>query len=123
MEKCDKENYIVHDSTHCVASDNCHLKSPFSLIFFTFTSLVHWIIVVSLIFVLLHFRLDITAGYAYGMLFYYSVLGQTVNASYNGTHNNLNSYAVITYISFNFIKHRYFETTFSVYKLVLLERS
>ena len=36
-------------------------------------------LIISFIFVLLHFKPDITAGYAYGLLFYYSVLEQLVN--------------------------------------------
>ena len=54
---------------------------------------------ISLIFVLLHFKFNITAGYAYGIIFYYSVLEQTVNASYNGTHNNFNAPIIITFLT------------------------
>ena len=97
--ECDKDNYIIHDSTSCVPSKKCTLKDSSGVILFFFASLLYWIIVISLIFVLLHFKFDITAGYAYGIIFYYSVLEQTVNASYNGTHNNLNASIIITLLT------------------------
>ena len=94
--ECDKDNYIIHDSTSCVASKKCTLKDSLGVILFFFASLLYWIMVISLIFVLLHFKFDITAGYAYGIIFYYSVLEKTVNASYSGTYNNLNASIIIT---------------------------
>ena len=97
--ECDKDHYIIHDSTSCVPSEKCTLKDSSGVILFFFASLLYWIIVISLIFVLLRFKLDITAGYAYGIIFYYSVLEQTVNASYNGTHNNFNAPIIITFLT------------------------
>ena len=95
----DKDNYIIHDSTSCVPSEKCTLKDSSGVILFFFASLLYWIIVISLIFVLLHFKFESTAGYAYGIIFYYSVLEQTVNASYSGTHNNLNALIIITLLT------------------------
>ena len=91
--ECDKEHLIIHDSTSCVPSDKCllHNLHVLQLVLFFLISLLYWIAVISLIFVLLHFRFNITAGYAYGIIFYYSVLEQTVNASYIGTQNNSNN--------------------------------
>ena len=88
--ECDKNNYmyIIHDSTSCVPSKLCTCKDYSGVILFFFASLLYWIIVISLIFVLLHFKFDITAGYAYGIIFYYSVLEKTVNASYSGIYNS-----------------------------------
>ena len=97
--ECDEDNFIIHDSTSCVASSDCYLQKPYSLIVFFIISLFYWIIVISLLFVLLHFKLDVTAGYAYGIIFYYSVLEQTVNASYTGTHNDLNKPYMTTCLS------------------------
>ena len=84
--ECDEDNYIIHDSTSCVPSDKCTLKDSFGLILFFFASLLYWVIVISFIFVLLHFKFNITAGYAYGIIFYYSVLEQTVHS--NDTYND-----------------------------------
>ena len=37
-------------------------------------SFLYWCLVIAFVFVLLHFQFDVTAGYAYGVIFYYSVL-------------------------------------------------
>ena len=42
-------------------------------------SFLYWCLVISFIFVLLHFQFNITAGYIYGVIFYYSVLEPIVN--------------------------------------------
>ena len=95
--QCD--NYIIHGSTSCVLSEKCILEDSSAVILFFFVSLLYWIVIISLIFALLHFKFDITAGYTYGILFYYSVLEQTVNASYAGTQNNLNDSVIITFLT------------------------
>ena len=89
--ECD--GFVIHDSTRCVPLKTCLLKKfhLMQLVLFFFISLLYWIIVISLIFVLLHFKFDITAGYAYGIIFYYSILEKTVNASHIGTQNNFNT--------------------------------
>ena len=98
--ECDKDNFIIHDSTSCVPSKKCTCKDSSGVIIFIFASLLYWIIVISLIFVLLHFKFDITAGYAYGIIFYYSILEQTVNASsYNGSCNNSFTPIIITILT------------------------
>ena len=98
--KCDKHNnyYIIHDSTKCVSKEKCTLKDSSGVILFCFVSLLYWIMVISLIFLLLHFKFDITAGYAYGFIFYYSVLEQTVNASYVDTYN-FNAHNMVTLLT------------------------
>ena len=97
--ECVNGSYIIHGSTSCVPSRTCTLKNSPGLILFFFASLLYWIVIISLIFVLLHFKFDITAGYAYGILFYYSILELTVNASYVGTQNNLNAPIIITLLT------------------------
>ena len=97
--ECGEDYFIMHDTTSCVHSDNCYLKNESGLVLFFFISLLYWIMVISLIFVLLHFKFDITAGYAYGIIFYYSVLEQTVTASYVGTQNNFNEPFTTTCLS------------------------
>ena len=92
--ECGQDNFIMHDSTSCVSSSKCNFTRSYSFIAFLFLSLFYWITVISLIFVLLHFKFDITAGYAYGIMFYCSVLEQTVNASYIGTHKIIFDYNV-----------------------------
>ena len=65
-----------------------------SLLILFGVSLLYWIVIISIIFVLLHFKFDITAGYAYGLLFYYSVLEQVVN--------DVTNYLVLDNCSFDF---------------------
>ena len=82
---CGKCNYsasyaIKYDTTECVPVDECLTASGTSSLLILFgVSFFYWIVVISFIFVLLHFKFDIAAGYAYGLLFYYSVLEQIVN--------------------------------------------
>ena len=79
---CGECNYsagyaIKYDTTECVPVDECLTTSViYSLLILFAVSLLYWIVIMSFIFVLLHFKFDITAGYAYGLLFYYSVLEQ-----------------------------------------------
>ena len=75
----DNEYYIKYDTTKCISSNNCLIRSPrHSLLVLFGVSLIYWVVVISFIFVLLHFRFDIKAGYAYGIIFYYSVLHHIV---------------------------------------------
>ena len=97
--ECVKDNFIIHDSTNCVPSGRCTLKNSSAVILFFFASLLYWIVVISLIFVLLHFKFNITAGYAYGIIFYYSILQQTVNSA---GHNTCNT-AGLFYLDVSFI--------------------
>ena len=71
---------IKYDTTECVPKHECLTTSvTYSILILLAVSFSYWIIIISFIFVLLHFKFDITAGYAYGLLFYYSVLEQLVN--------------------------------------------
>ena len=86
---------IKYDTTECVPVDECLTTSiTYSLFILFGVSFLYWIVIISFIFVLLHFKLDITAGYAYGLLFYYSVLEQLVND-------------VTNYVSRNFLNYVY----------------
>ena len=82
---CGECNYsagyaIKYDTTECAPVDDClTISVTYSLLILFGVSFFYWIAVISFIFVLLHFKFDITAGYAYGLLFYYSMLGQIVN--------------------------------------------
>ena len=94
---CGECNYsagyaIKYDTTECVPVDECLTTSvTYSLLILFGVSFLYWIVVISFTFVLLHFKFDVTAGYAYGLLFYYSVLGQLVNDVTNYLDNNLES--------------------------------
>ena len=107
---CGECNYsagyaIKYDTTECVPVDECLTTSvTYSLLILFGVSFLYWIVVISFIFVLLHFKFDITAGYAYGFLFYYSVLEEVVNHVTNYLDNNLetfqgyNSYDIYSHV-------------------------
>ena len=94
---CGECNYsagyaIKYDTTECVPVDECFTTSiTYSLLILFGVSFLYWNVIISVIFVLLHFKFDITAGYAYGLLFYYSVLEQLVNDVTNNLIKNLES--------------------------------
>ena len=105
---CGECNYsagyaIKYDTSECVPVDECLTTSvTYSLLILFGVSFFYWIVVISFIFVLLHFKFDITAGCAYGLLFYYSVLEQIVNDVTDHLDISLeSSYGFNVYNSFN----------------------
>ena len=79
--ECNSSKYsIIYGTTDCVHLKHCHFHS-FVANFFVLlcVSLLYWCLVISFIFVLLHFQFDVTAGYAYSVIFYYSVLETFTN--------------------------------------------
>ena len=75
----DGKHFIKYDTTKCVSRKECLIKSSkYSLLILFGISFLYWIVMISFIFILLHFRFDIKAGYAYGIIFYYSVLQHIV---------------------------------------------
>ena len=78
---------ILYDTTKCVYSKKCLSKSlAFNLLLLLFISFLYWCFVIAFIFVMLHFKFDVTAGYAYGAVFYYSVLEAFANMFYAYNH-------------------------------------
>ena len=71
---------IKHDTTECVPVDECLTTSvTYSLLILLGVSLLYLIVIISFIFVLLHFRFfNVKGGYGYGIIFYYSVLEHIV---------------------------------------------
>ena len=75
--KCDiRANFTIeYDTTYCVSVDDCLAQSlALNLLLLLSISFLYWCVVISFIFFLLHFQFDVTAGYAYSVIFYYSVL-------------------------------------------------
>ena len=73
-------NYTIkYDTTECIPADECLISSlTYSVLILFGISFFYWIVIITLIFVLLHFNFNIKAGYAYGIIFYYSVLQHIV---------------------------------------------
>ena len=53
---------------------------PLNLLVLFVVSFFYWCLIKAFIFVLLHLNFNFTAGYAFGIIFYYSVLEQVVSA-------------------------------------------
>jgi len=86
--ECSSVNYSIrYDTTECVSVNQCITDSVFlNLLLLLSVSFLYWCLVIAFIFVLLHFQFNITAGYAYGVLFYYSVLEPIVNQIIDNDH-------------------------------------
>ena len=107
---CGECNYnagyaIKYDTEKCIPVDNCLTTSvTYSLLILFAVSFSYWIVIIAFIFVLLHFKFDITAGYAYGLLLYYSVLEQLVNdvvkslETFNGCHVYIYNYCIYDFM-------------------------
>ena len=62
---------LAYDSTDCIDANNC---SPGMTILVIILTILYWIVIVAAIFGLMYFRINISLGYAYGILFYYSIV-------------------------------------------------
>ena len=80
--KCDhNEGYsIKYGSTDCISHTDCSINcTPLSLFVLFVVSFFYWCLVIAFIFILLHFKFNVIAGHAFGIIFYYSVLAQVVS--------------------------------------------
>ncbi|XP_065901387.1 uncharacterized protein [Dysidea avara] len=85
--ECDSSIYsILYDTKHCVHLNKCDFASNFLLLLCV--SLFYWCVVILFVFVLLHFQFDVTAGYAYSVIFYYSILEALANMFYTYSHSD-----------------------------------
>ena len=73
--ECKKNNSIIFDSAKCVSSSkHCKLEGLLGWLLVFLVTLLYWSTFILLVVVLLNFNFDTSIGYAYGILFYYSVL-------------------------------------------------
>ena len=71
---------IAHDSVHCISSSKCLVSSvPLSVFLLFLFSFIYWCIVIALILTILQFSHNISAGYVFGIIFYYSILELVVS--------------------------------------------
>jgi len=76
--ECKGYNSIIFDTMKCVSHDECKKYGdlwngwPWLLVFLT--TLLYWCVFILLAVIILKFKFDASVGYAYGLLFYYSVL-------------------------------------------------
>ena len=97
----DTAHYVIrHDSTDCIHLDQCYMKSvTLNLFVFFGVSFFYWCLVISFIFVLLHFQFDVTAGYAYGVIFYYSIIDQLFRMFSEYVHTDYNDGSYLNLVS------------------------
>ena len=88
--ECDSSKYsILYDTENCVHLGKCHLHSFASnFLLLLCVSFAYWCLILFLVFVLLHFQFDVTAGYAYSVIFYYSILEVLANMFYALSHTD-----------------------------------
>ena len=74
--ECSLGYTLSYDSTDCISIDQCGAR--WTVLVITVTCL-YWIAVVAGVFSLMYFRYQISLGYLYGLIYYYSMVGILLN--------------------------------------------
>ena len=74
--ECRSGYTLSYDSTDCISADQC--GTGWTALVITLTCL-YWIAVVAGVFSLMYFRSQISLGYLYGLIYYYSMVGILLN--------------------------------------------
>ena len=74
--KCSSGYTLSHDSTDCISVDQCGTGWTVLVIMLT---CLYWITVVVGVFSLMYFKFQISLGYLYGLIYYYSMVGTLLN--------------------------------------------
>ena len=71
--KCKSGYTLAYDSPDCINKDKCSVGMTILVIVLT---ILYWIAVVAVVFILMHFscKFQISSGYAYGIIYYYSIV-------------------------------------------------
>ena len=69
--ECTTGYTLAYDSTDCIDANNC---SPGMTILVIILTILYWIAIVAAVFGLMYFNMNISLGYTYGILFYYSIV-------------------------------------------------
>ena len=107
--ECKHTYSISYGTTDCIPSKDCLMSSVMlSYLVLFVVSFFYWCLVITFIFVMLHFKFQVGAGYAFGIIFFYSILEQVFsvfNQVYQilpcsiNRNNNVNSCSLPYYIS------------------------
>lgn len=62
---------LAYDSPDCINTNKC---SPGMTALVVILTILYWVLVVVVVFALMYFNINISLGYTYGILFYYSVI-------------------------------------------------
>ena len=74
--ECSSEYTLSYDSTDCISVDQCGTQWTVLVIMLT---CLYWITVVVGVFSLMYFKFQISLGYLYGLVYYYSMVGTLLN--------------------------------------------
>ena len=69
--KCKSGYTLAYDSPDCINTDKC---SPGMTILVIVLTILYWIAIVAVVFGLMYFQFQISSGYAYGIIYYYSIV-------------------------------------------------
>ena len=69
--KCKSGYTLAYDSPDCINTDKCSAGMTILVIVLT---ILYWIAIVAVVFGLMYFHFQISSGYAYGIIYYYSIV-------------------------------------------------
>ena len=69
--KCKSGYTLAYDSPDCINTDKCCVGMTILVIVLT---ILYWITIVAVVFGLMYFQFQISSGYAYGIIYYYSIV-------------------------------------------------
>ena len=69
--ECTVDHTLAYDSTDCINANNC---TPGMTVLVVLLTVLYWIIILMMAFGLMHLKFNISLGYTYGILFYYSIV-------------------------------------------------
>ena len=74
--ECKTGYTLAYDSPNCINKNKCSAGMTILVIVLT---ILYWIAVVAAVFILMHFQFQISSGYAYGIIYYYSIVDILLN--------------------------------------------
>ena len=69
--ECKSGYTLAYDSPDCINTDKCSAGMTILVIVLT---ILYWIAIVAVVFDLMYFQFQISSGYAYGIIYYYSIV-------------------------------------------------
>ena len=69
--ECKSGYTLAYDSPDCINTDKCSAGMTILVIVLT---ILYWITIVAVVFGLMYFQFQISSGYAYGIIYYYSIV-------------------------------------------------
>ena len=95
--ECKSGYTLAYDSPDCINTDKCSAGMTILVIVLT---ILYWIAIVAVVFGLMYFQFQISSGYAYGIIYYYSIvdvlLVNDVSEEVSQLVNILSSFAKLT---------------------------